>query len=199
MPVEEEHGEENVVGSTESNIFSLEGKFEINANWLKDIHVSFRNTDYLLTESHVEIPGGEVTASAPTPEDGSHEEGPTDFTNKSNELRLVLNLSNKKLEQKAVVHYADEDTSIEGTEAFLLPAQSEELMLGYYLSKEWGQTHLDLGARFDMVKHSGAITDNSISGGVRNLDRENNGLNLALGIGRSFGETASLRLNLRSG
>ena len=48
--------------------------------------------------------------------------------------------------------------SVIGAEAFINPTQSEELTLGYYLSKEFDQFHLDFGIRHDRISRKGSLS-----------------------------------------
>ena len=45
-----------------------------------------------------------------------------------------------------------------GDEAFINPTESKELTLGYYLSKDFDQFHIDFGIRHDQISRKGSVS-----------------------------------------
>ena len=89
-----------------------------------------------------------------------HEEGPTQFTNQSQEFGLNLNFDRESASHRVVLNFASEEIAIIGEEAFLNPNKSDEITAGYYFSRDFASgLHVDFGARFDQVKRRGSLTE----------------------------------------
>ena len=197
---EDSHEGERIFSVTDSDIFTLEGSYNIDTNWLKQISYHFKDTDYLHTEQHAEEEGGHD-------DHGHGEEGPTNFMNEATEYGAIFDLSNDSLLQKVVVNFVQEDIAIIGTEAFMNPSDNEELTLGYYLSKEFDQFHFDIGIRHDRINRRGSVTtkvahdddhdddhDAEETTETANFDRDINSTSFAFNLGRDL--TESLDANL---
>lgn len=149
--LEEEHGRERIFSKTDSSVINLEGSYVFGNSWLKQVDYHFRDTDYSLTEQHAEEEDHEE-------EHAEHqEEGPTTFTNDASEYGAIFDLSNDALSQKVAVNFVDEKMSVVGEEAFIDPTESQEITLGYYLSKDFDLFHLDFGIRHDQVTRNGSL------------------------------------------
>ncbi len=153
----EEHGDEHegerIFSTTDSEVVNVEGAYIVSNSWLKKVNYFIRDTDYSLTEQHAEEEHeGEEHG------DEDHAEGPTMFSNESREYGAIFDLSNDNLLQKISLNFVDEDMSIVGEEAFMNPTASEEMTLGYYLSKQVDSFHLDLGIRHDRTRRKGSIS-----------------------------------------
>ena len=152
-----EHGEdERIFSSTESKVTTLEGRFDVAASLLNSVSFHFRNSDYELVEQHSEEHEGHE--SDDHDEHEGHEEGPTAFSNQSNEFGFKFNLDNDNASHRVVLNFADEDIAIIGEEAFLNPNKSREMTAGYYFSREFANSvHLDFGARLDKINRRGSL------------------------------------------
>ena len=154
---EDEHGDEHegerIFSTTDSEVVNVEGAYIVSNSWLKKVNYFIRDTDYSLTEQHAEEEHeGEEHG------DEDHAEGPTMFSNESREYGAIFDLSNDDLLQKISLNFVDEDMSILGEEAFMNPTASEEMTLGYYLSKQVDSFHLDLGIRHDRTSRKGSVS-----------------------------------------
>jgi iron complex outermembrane receptor protein len=154
---EDEHGDEHegerIFSTTDSEVVNVEGAYIVSNSWLKKVNYFIRDTDYSLTEQHAEEEHeGEEHG------DEDHAEGPTVFSNESREYGAIFDLSNDDLLQKISLNFVDEDMSIVGEEAFMNPTVSEEMTLGYYLSKQVDSFHLDLGIRHDRTSRKGSVS-----------------------------------------
>jgi len=154
----EEHEGERIFSTTDSEVVNLEGAYIVSNSWLKKVNYFIRDTDYSLTEQHAEeeYEGEEHEGEEHGDED--HAEGPTVFSNESREYGAIFDLSNDDLLQKISLNFVDEDMSIVGEEAFMNPTVSEEMTLGYYLSKQVDSFHLDLGIRHDRTSRKGSVS-----------------------------------------
>jgi len=159
----EEHEGERIFSTTDSEVINLEGAYIVSDSWLKKVNYFIRDTDYSLTEQHAEEEheGEEYEGVEHEGEehgDEHHAEGPTVFSNESREYGAIFDLSNDELLQKISLNFVDEDMSILGEEAFMNPTASEEMTLGYYLSKQVDSFHLDLGIRHDRTSRKGSVS-----------------------------------------
>ena len=136
---------------------NVEGSYIANNGWLKEVNYFLRDSDYSLTEQHAEEHEGEEH-DGDDHEDDHHAEGPTVFSNESREYGVIFDLSNDAMLQKVSLNFVDEDISIVGEEAFMNPTASEEMTIGYYLSKEIDSFHLDFGIRHDSVRRNGSLS-----------------------------------------
>ncbi len=151
----DEHEGERIFSKTDSTVVNLEGSYVTGNSWLTKIDYHFRDSDYSHTEQHAEEEGHEGEGHA---EGGHHEEGPTTFTNDAKEYGAIFDLANDSLSQKVAVNYVVEDVSVIGDEAFINPTESKELTLGYYLSKDFDQFHIDFGIRHDQISRKGSVS-----------------------------------------
>jgi iron complex outermembrane receptor protein len=149
------HGEgERIFSTTESKVWTVEGRYDLTDRILNSLGYHFRDSDYTLTEQHAEEEDGDDHEG----EDHHGEEGPTVFSNQSKEMGLKLNFDSQKASHRIVLNVAEEKISIIGEEAFINPNKSKEMTAGYYFSREWpGLFHLDFGARFDNISRSGSV------------------------------------------
>ena len=158
----EEHGDEHegerIFSTTDSDVVNAEGAYIVSNSWLKKVNYFIRDTDYSLTEQHAEEEHEGEEHEGEEHGDEDHAEGPTMFSNESREYGAIFDLSNDDLLQKISLNFVDEDMSILGEEAFMNPTASEEMTLGYYLSKEVDSFHLDLGIRHDRTSRKGSVS-----------------------------------------
>ena len=158
----EEHGDEHegerIFSSTDSEVVNVEGAYIVSNSWLKKVNYFIRDTDYSLTEQHAEEEHEGEEHEGEEHGDEEHAEGPTVFSNESREYGAIFDLSNDDLLQKISLNFVDEDMSIVGEEAFMNPTVSEEMTLGYYLSKQVDSFHLDLGIRHDRTSRKGSVS-----------------------------------------
>jgi len=154
----EEHEGERIFSTTDSEVVNLEGAYIVSNSWLKKVNYFIRDTDYSLTEQHAEEEHEGEEHEGEEHGDEDHAEGPTVFSNESREYGAIFDLSNDDLLQKISLNFVDEDMSIIGEEAFINPTVSEEMTLGYYLSKQVDSFHLDLGIRHDRTSRKGSVS-----------------------------------------
>ena len=152
----EEHEGERIFSTTDSNIINLEGSFALDNSWLTKIDYHFRDSDYSLTEQHAEEEGHDEEGEEHEGE--HHEEGPTTFSNEAQEYGAIFDLANNSVSQKIAVNFVVEDISVIGDEAFINPTESEEMTLGYYLSKDFDLFHVDFGIRHDQISRKGTVS-----------------------------------------
>ena len=158
----DEHGEEErIFSATDSKVWTLEGRADLDGRLLQSVAYHFRDSDYTLIEQHSEASHEEAGAAEDHDEHG-HEEGPTQFTNQSQEFGLKLNFDQESASHRVVLNFASEDIAIIGEEAFLNPNKSDEITAGYYFSRDFASgLHVDFGARFDQVKRRGSLTEHN--------------------------------------
>ena len=154
----DEHEGERIFSTTDSEVVNLEGAYIVSNSWLKKVNYFIRDTDYSLTEQHAEEEHEGEEHEGEEHGDEDHAEGPTVFSNESREYGAIFDLSNDDLLQKISLNFVDEDMSILGEEAFMNPTVSEEMTLGYYLSKQVDSFHLDLGIRHDRTSRKGSVS-----------------------------------------
>ena len=148
---------------TDSNEVNVQGAYNFDTGAVKSINYFIRGTNYSLTEDHAEEGHdeheGEEDHDEHEDEHGHGEEGPTTFSNDSYEIGTILDLSTSNLGQKISFNLAKEDQSIIGNEAFMNPTKSDEYTVGYFISKDFSDHHLDFGLRYDSVSRNGSITE----------------------------------------
>ena len=212
------HEDERITATTESDIINLSGSLNVNGRFLKNIDYHFRDTDYTLTEAHVEA---EEDAHEDE-HDGDHEEdehaheGPTTFTNEAQEFGAVFDVSTQTFTQKIALEFVSEDVAIMGEEAFMNPASTDEVTLGYYASREFGGLVFDFGIRNDWVDRSGSVAaeeehdedeheeehdeeeHHDEEAELQYFDTEESVTSYGLQISRQFNETMSATINLAS-
>ncbi|MBT4212232.1 MAG: TonB-dependent receptor [Porticoccaceae bacterium] len=198
----EEHEGERVFSTTDSEVLNLEGSYVVNSSWLKKVNYYLRDTDYSLTEQHAE---GEGEHNDEVEEHGDelHEEGPTLFTNDAKEYGAIFDLTNGSLLQKVSVNFVEEDISIIGEEAFMNPTTSEEMTLGYFVSKELDLVHLDVGIRHDRIRRKGSVRHSENHQEVHEdeledaeyFDRNIDNTSFAMSLGFDVDDNVSLNLS----
>ena len=157
---EEEHEGERIFSKTESNVVNLEGSFALGNSLLEKIEYHFRDSDYTHTEQHAEEEGHDEEGEEHDEEhEGEHhEEGPTTFSNDAREYGAIFDLANDFAAQKIAINFVDENISVIGEEAFINPTESQEMTLGYYLSKDLDLFHVDFGIRHGQISRKGSIS-----------------------------------------
>ena len=185
----DEHDEERIFSTTDSESFTIKGSYNVNGNLVNKIDYTYRDTDYTLTEAHAEEEGHDEHEG----EEEHEEHAPTVFANNATEYGAIFDISNDIRTQKLSFNYVDEDSSIVGEEAFMNPANNEVLTLGYFVGQDFDMFHVDLGIRLDQVTRSGSVTDED-HGDIDNFTIDDDVSSFAVSIGRDLSE--SLELNL---
>jgi len=156
----DDHEDERIIATTESDILNFSGSVNLNSGFLKSVEYHFRDTDYTLSEAHVEEEEPHDDDAHPEGPDGGHDhEAPTIFTNDAKEYGAIFDISTDTLRQKLALEFVSEDVAIFGAEAFMNPASTDEVTIGYYVSREFGGFTFDLGVRNDWVDRSGSVTE----------------------------------------
>ena len=187
---EEEHGEERIFSTTDSESFTIKGSYNVNGNLVNKVDFTYRDSDYTLTEAHEEEEGHD--------DHGDEEEhAPTVFSNQATEYGAVFDISNSSMDQKIVINFVDEDNSIVGEEAFMNPANNEEFTLGYYMSKDLGLFNVDLGARLDQIDRSGSVTDED-HGDIDYYSIDDSTNSFAVSFGRDLSDNLDINLGYAS-
>ena len=207
---EEEHEDERIFSSTDSEKLDIRGSFNINSGVFSKVDYYFRDSDYSLTEQHAE---SEEAHEEEHDEDehGHEEEGPTLFVNDAFESGFTFDLVNgDTYDHKLVLNLVDEDTSIIGSEAFMNPASSDELTLGYFITQDLNLFHVDLGLRWDKIDTKGSISNREDHDEDHDedhheddeevettfYDKSTNNLSFAINIGRDLNEFLSFDFGL---
>ena len=161
----DDHEGERIFADNTSDIFTLEGSYNLNGELVKKMDFFMRSSDYSLTEQHAEEEHHEDEHHDEDEHDEDehdehgHEERPTTFENEATEFGVVLDLSNDDITQKVAFNFAEEDMSIIGEEAFMMPVNSEEFTVGYFLSRKLGEFNVDFGVRFDEITRNGSVAE----------------------------------------
>ena len=189
----DEHGEERIFSTTDSESFTIKGSYNLNGNLVNKIDYTYRDTDYTLTEAHAEEEGHDEHEG----EEEHEEHAPTVFANNATEYGTIFDISNDIRTQKLSFNYVDEDSSIVGEEAFMNPANNEVLTLGYFVGQDFDMFHVDLGIRLDQVTRTGSVTDED-HGDVDNFTIDDDVSSFAVSIGRDLSDTLELNLGFSS-
>ena len=189
----DEHGEERIFSTTDSESFTIKGSYNVNGNLVNKIDYTYRDTDYTLTEAHAEEEGHDEHEG----EEEHEEHAPTVFANNATEYGAIFDISNDIRTQKLSFNYVDEDSSIVGEEAFMNPANNEVLTLGYFVGQDFDLFHVDLGIRLDQVTRSGSVTDED-HGDVDSFTINDDVSSFAVSIGRDLSDTLELNLGFSS-
>ena len=189
----DEHGEERIFSTTDSESFTIKGSYNLNGNLVNKIDYTYRDTDYTLTEAHAEEEGHDEHEG----EEEHEEHAPTVFANNATEYGAIFDISNDIRTQKLSFNYVDEDSSIVGEEAFMNPANNEVLTLGYFVGQDFDMFHVDLGIRLDQVTRTGSVTDED-HGDVDNFTIDDDVSSFAVSIGRDLSDTLELNLGYSS-
>ena len=194
----EEHEEERIFSTTDSESFTIKGLYNLNGDLIKSISYTYRDSDYSLIEAHAEEEGHDENEEEPHEE---HE--PTLFKTDATEYGAILDMSNDNITQKFVFNYVDEDSSIVGEEAFMNPASNEELTLGYYISKDLESFNIDFGMRLDQIDRTGSVTDKDLVTAppsetidFYNIDDSTN--SFAVSLGRELTDTVNMNIGYAS-
>jgi iron complex outermembrane receptor protein len=190
---EEEHEDERIFSTTDSESFTLKGSYNVNGNIVNKIDYTYRDSDYTLTEAHAEEEGHDEHED----EEEHEEHAPTVFANNAIEYGAIFDISNDIRTQKLSFNYVDEDSSIVGEEAFMNPANNEVLTLGYFVGQDFDFFHVDLGIRLDQVTRSGSVTDED-HGDVDNFTIDDDVSSFAVSLGRDLSDTLELNLGFSS-
>ena len=206
------HGEEErIFSTTDSQVFNLEGSYVFNNGSLNSMRYFYRNSDYSFTEQHEEEDHDDEDHDEDHDEHG-HEEGPTLFSNDSDEFGLILDFGDDSLSQKLVLQNMNEDVSIIGAEAFMNPVDSTEKMIGYYVGTSLMGLDLHLGIRHDRLNRQGTVThaheeehhdedhdeDHDEEEEMESYDIDRNETSMALSIDSMLNENTTLTLGLAS-
>ena len=174
---EEKHQEERVYITTDSRINTLSGKWYFFGSAIEAIDFNLRDTDYQLIEYE--------------------DEDKSILTNDAQELNSIVEIKREGWLQKIALNYVREDLSIEGSEVFMRPTQSRELLLGYYASKNIAKTHIDFGLRYDQIGREGLAYSRDDTF-YSNLTKTYNIASFSLGITQQIQSGLGLSLGLSS-
>ena len=191
--VPEEHEEERIFSTTDSESFTIKGLYNVNGNFINSISYTFRDSDYSLTEAHEEEEGHDGHIG----EEPHDEHAPTVFSNNATEYGTIFDISNDNIKQKVVFNFVDEDSSIVGEEAFMNPASNEEFTVGYYMSKDLEAFKLDFGMRLDQIDRTGSVTDEVHKDvDYYNIDDSTN--SFAVSLGKELSDTLNMSIGYAS-
>ena len=151
---EGEHEDERIFSSTDSDKFNIKGSIKLDSDLVNNLDFFYQDSDYAHTEQHAEEEHGDEDHD----DHGHGEEGPTTFTNDSYEHGMIFDLSNDLMTQKVSLNVSDETVSIIGEEAFMNPADREELTLGYFARRDFDLFELSFGVRYDQIDTNGSVT-----------------------------------------
>ena len=195
----DEHEGERIFSTTDSESFTLKGSYNVNGALVNKVDYTFRSSDYSLTEAHAEEHDDEDHGDEHGDEDhgDEHEEhAPTVFLNDSKEYGAIFDVSKDDLSRKISFNFVDEDTSIFGEEAFMNPANSREITLGYFMSKEFDAYSVDFGLRLDQIGRTGSVSHED--GDNENFNIEDTTSSFALNIGRNLNDNLEMTLGFAS-
>ena len=152
--------------------------------------------------------GGEEHGDEEEGHDEHGEEGPTTFSNDSSEFGFILDLSNDSLTQKVSLNSSDETVKIFGDEAFMNPADREELTIGYFAKRDFDLFEASFGIRYDQIDTSGSVTGHHEEEGhdeedhdedheeeeTTNYSMDSSNISFALDLSRPLNENLNLNL-----
>ena len=191
----DEHEGERIFSTTDSESFTLKGSYNVNGALVNKVDYTFRSSDYSLTEAHAEEHDDEDHGDEDHGDE--HEEhAPTVFLNDSKEYGAIFDVSKDDLSRKISFNFVDEDTSIFGEEAFMNPANSREITLGYFMSKEFDAYSVDFGLRLDQIGRTGSVSHED--GDNENFNIEDTTSSFALNIGRNLNDNLEMTLGFAS-
>ena len=202
---DEEHEDERIFSTSDSDSFNLEGSYNIRDNWLVD-RVDYYGavTEYLLKEQHAEEAHHEEEEEEEE-DHHDHEEGPTEFKNDASEFGAVINFVSDQYSQKMMLNAIQEDISIIGHEAFMKPSDNREFSFGYYLSRNTGLFDWHFGLRHDRISRKGAVVHHEEEEEghdheeeVDKFKKEFNTDSLALTLNRDLNDYLEMSLDLAS-
>ena len=198
----EEHGEERIFAQIDSNKFDLKGSLVTNAYPLiNKVDFSFRDSSYEHLEGHAEEEGHHDDDHSESEEGGHGHEEPTLFKTNATEFGVIVDVSAGDLTRKIVFNTAEQDSSIIGEEAFMLPVSTEETTFGYFVSRDYGSYGYDLGVRADEISRSGSIAHHDDdhadeAGEVENFDKDLSTLSVAFNFDQDFSDNLNVNLGL---
>ena len=196
----DEHEGERIFSTTDSESFTLKGSYNVNGALVNKVDYTFRSSDYSLTEAHAEEHDDEDHGDEDHGDEDhgdEHEEhAPTVFLNDSKEYGAIFDVSKDDLSRKISFNFVDEDTSIFGEEAFMNPANSREITLGYFMSKEFDAYSVDFGLRLDQIGRTGSVSHED--GDNENFNIEDTTSSFALNIGRNLNDNLEMTLGFAS-
>ena len=198
----EEHGEERIFSQIDSNKFDLKGSLVTNAYPLiNKVDFSFRDSSYEHLEGHAEEEGHHDDDHSESEEGGHGHEEPTLFKTNATEFGVIVDVSAGDLTRKIVFNTAEQDSSIIGEEAFMLPVSTEETTFGYFVSRDYGSYGYDLGVRADEISRSGSVAHHDDdhadeAGEVENFDKDLSTLSVAFNFDQDFSDNLSVNLGL---
>ena len=200
----DEHEGERIFSTTDSESFTLKGSYNVNGALVNKVDYTFRSSDYSLTEAHAEEHDDEDHGDEHGDEDHGDEDhgdehedhAPTVFLNDSKEYGVIFDVSKDDLSRKISFNFVDEDTSIFGEEAFMNPANSREITLGYFMSKEFDAYSVDFGLRLDQIGRTGSVSHED--GDNENFNIEDTTSSFALNIGRNLNDNLEMTLGFAS-
>ena len=198
----EEHGEERIFSQIDSNKFDLKGSLVTNAYPLiNKVDFSFRDSSYEHLEGHAEEEGHHDDDHSESEEGGHGDEEPTLFKTNATEFGVIVDVSAGDLTRKIVFNTAEQDSSIIGEEAFMLPVSTEETTFGYFVSRDYGSYGYDLGVRADEISRSGSVAHHDDdhadeAGEVENFDKDLSTLSVAFNFDQDFSDNLNVNLGL---
>ena len=198
----EEHGEERIFSQIDSNKFDLKGSLVTNAYPLiNKVDFSFRDSSYEHLEGHAEEEGHHDDDHSESEEGGHGHEEPTLFKTNATEFGVIVDVSAGDLTRKIVFNTAEQDSSIIGEEAFMLPVSTEETTFGYFVSRDYGSYGYDLGVRADEISRSGSVAHHDDdhadeAGEVENFDKDLSTLSVAFNFDQDFSDNLNVNLGL---
>ena len=198
----EEHGEERIFSQIDSNKFDLKGSLVTNAYPLiNKVDFSFRDSSYEHLEAHAEEEGHHDDDHSESEEGGHGDEEPTLFKTNATEFGVIVDVSAGDLTRKIVFNTAEQDSSIIGEEAFMLPVSTEETTFGYFVSRDYGSYGYDLGVRADEISRSGSVAHHDDdhadeAGEVENFDKDLSTLSVAFNFDQDFSDNLNVNLGL---
>ena len=148
---EGEHEEERIFSNTESDKVNIRGQ-------VGKVDFFFQDSEYSHTEQHAEEEHDGNDDHGDDPH-GHGEEGPTTFSNDSSEFGFIVDLSNDLITQKVSLNSSEETVKIFGDEAFMNPADREELTIGYFAKRDFDMFEVSFGVRYDQIDTSGSISE----------------------------------------
>ena len=191
----EEHEDERIFSTTDSESITLKGSYNTNGSLFNKVDYTYRKSDYSFTEQHTEEEHDEHEGEEHEGEE--HEEhAPTLFLNNSSEYGAIFDLSKSGVSQKISFNFVDEDTSIFGEEAFMNPANNRELTLGYFMSKDFESYNIDFGARLDDVVRTGSVSHED--GNADKYEIDNRTSSYAFNIGKDLNSNLNVNLGFAS-
>ena len=200
----DEHGEERIFSQIDSNKFDIKGSLVTNAYPLiNKVDFSFRDSSYEHLEGHAEEEHHDEDHSESEEGEHGHEE-PTLFKTNATEFGLIVDVGNDTLTRKIVFNAAEQDSSIIGEEAFMRPVSTEEVTLGYFVSRDFGNYSYDLGVRADEISRSGSIAHHDEDhaedeeGEIEMYDDTTTTLSAALNFSQDFTDNLSMNIGLSS-